>query len=211
MAEAPRHFVFDFARVLFRWRPQVVIKTVLPARAVDDASAEHWVAQIFQAYQGDWADYDRGTVQVPELVRRIAARTGLRADEVQAVVDAVAPEMQPIAESVALMQRLRRPGVPMFFLSNMPAPVADHLERENEFVRQFDQGVFSARVQRVKPEPAIFELCTQRFGVPASSLIFLDDHEPNVHAARAAGWQAILFEDAAQCERDIRQAGWWPA
>jgi putative hydrolase of the HAD superfamily len=205
------HFVFDFGRVLFRWRPQLLLQSVLPQRAVDEASAQHWVAQIFQSYQGDWGEFDRGTVTVPELVQRIADRTGLAPDEVLAVVNAVPDELQPIPASVDLLQRLRRPGVPMFFLSNMPAPYADHLTQANAFVRAFDAGVFSGHVKLIKPEPAIFALSTQRFGVPGSSLVFLDDHEPNVLAARAAGWQAVLFEDAAQAERAIRAAGWWPA
>ncbi len=93
----------------------------------------------------------------------------------------------------------------------MPAPYADHLEQQHAFVRQFDAGVFSGRVNLIKPEPAIFALAAQRFGVPLGELLFLDDHGPNVTAALAAGWQALQFHDAAQAERDIRAAGWWPA
>ena len=98
----------------------------------------------------------------------------------------------------------------MFYLSNMPAPYADHLEREHAFVREFDDGLFSARVKLIKPEPAIFALAAQRFGVAPSELVFLDDHPPNVTAARSAGWQALVFRDALQCEQALRQAGLWP-
>ena len=38
--------------------------------------------------------------------------------------------------------------------------------------------------------------------------MFLDDHEPNVLAARAAGWKALRFEHAAQAEAGLRSAGW---
>jgi len=205
------HFVFDFGRVLFDWQPAALLQRVLPQRVVDETSAAHWVAQVFQQYGGDWGEFDRGTVTPAELVARIAARTGLGPAEVRAVVDAVPQALQPIPASVALLQRLRRPGRAMFYLSNMPAPFADHLERQHAFVRAFDDGVFSARVRLIKPEPAIFALAAARFGVPPAELLFLDDHAPNVAAARAAGWQALAFSDAAQCERDLRHAGWWPA
>jgi len=205
------HFVFDFGRVLFDWQPATLLQRTLPQRAVDEASTAHWVAQVFQGYGGDWGEFDRGTVTPAELVGRIASRTGLAAAEVQAVVDAVPQALQPIPETVALLQRLRRPGRPMFYLSNMPAPYADHLERTHDFVRGFDDGVFSARVRLIKPEPAIFALAAARFGLPPAELLFFDDHAPNVAAARAAGWQALQFHDATQCERDLRQAGWWPA
>ena len=205
------HFVFDFGRVLFDWQPGLLLQRLLPQRADDAASTAHWVAQVFQAEQGDWADFDRGSVSPADLVPRIASRTGLTLAEVQRVVDAVPHSLQPIPASVALLQRLRQPGRPMFYLSNMPAPYADHLEQQHPFVRQFDAGVFSGRVQLIKPEPAIFALAAQRFGVPPAQLLFLDDHGPNVAAAQAAGWQALQFHGAAQAERDIRAAGWWPA
>ena len=205
------HFVFDFGRVLFDWQPELLLQRLLPQHAFDEASSAHWAAQVFQAYQGDWGDFDRGSVNPADLVQRIAKRTGLAPAEVQMVVDAVPHSLQPIPASVALLQRLRMPGRPMFFLSNMPAPYADHLEQQHAFVRQFDAGVFSGRVQLIKPEPAIFVLAAQRFGVPPDQLLFLDDHGPNVTAAQAAGWQALQFHDAAQAEGDIRAAGWWPA
>lgn len=199
--------VWDFAGVLFRWRPATLLRRELPARAIDEDSAAHWAAQIFQAYGGDWGDFDRGTVTVPELVQRIAARTGLAPREVQAVVDGVPHELQPIAETVALLARLRAAGRPMFYLSNMPAPYADHLEAEHGFLRWFDDGVISGRVHAVKPERAIFDLAAARFGRPPGELLFIDDHPPNVCAAREAGWQAEAFTGAAAAEALLREHG----
>jgi putative hydrolase of the HAD superfamily len=71
------NIVFDFGGVLFRWRPAELLQQVLPQRAPDAEQAAHWVAQIFQSYGGDWGEFDRGTVTVPDLVQRIATRTGL--------------------------------------------------------------------------------------------------------------------------------------
>jgi HAD superfamily hydrolase (TIGR01509 family) len=66
-------------------------------------------------------------------------------------------------------------------------------------------------VQLIKPEPAMFDLAARRFGVAPADLVFFDDVPGNVAAAQAAGWSAFVFTDAAQAERDLRQAGWWPA
>ncbi|WP_088283179.1 HAD family phosphatase [Ideonella sp. A 288] len=203
-------FVFDFANVLFGWQPTAVVRQALPQQAADEASAAHWAREIFQAYGGDWADFDRGTVEPDALVERIAARTGLPPEAVRRVVDAVPIALQPIAGTVDLLERLHALGDPVYFLSNMPAPYADHLDRSHAFLRCFADGVYSGRVQLIKPEPAIFELAARRFGVPPADLVFLDDHLPNVEAARAAGWQALHFIDAAQCEAELHQRGLWP-
>lgn len=196
--------VFDFGGVLFHWQPQRLLRREIAHVAHDDASAAHWVSHFFQSYEGDWGDFDRGTVGVPELVARIAARTGLTPHEVQRVVDGVPRELQPIADTVTLLRRLRDEGHALYFLSNMPEPYADHLEREHDFVGWFRDGVFSARVNLAKPDPAIFALAAQRFGAAPAELVFLDDHEPNVQAARAGGWQAIHFTGAADADAALR-------
>ncbi len=204
------HIVFDFAGVLFHWQPARLVQRTLPRRATDAASAAVWVEAIFQGYGGDWGEFDRGTVDLPELVQRIARRTGLAHGEVQAVVEAVPHELQPIAGTVDLLRRLRDAGQRLFYLSNMPLPYAEHLERTHDFIGWFEAGVISARVRQIKPEPAIFATAAERFAMPASQLVFIDDVPANVQAARAAGWQAVHFTGAADCEALLRTQGWWP-
>jgi putative hydrolase of the HAD superfamily len=203
-----RAFVFDFGRVVFRWRPEVLLETVLPQRAADAESTRHWVAQVFQGYGGDWGDFDRGVVETPELVRRIAARTGLAEDEVAAIVAHAPHELQPLPDTVAWMRRLHTQGRPLHYLSNMPEPFAAHFERTHDLMAMFESGVFSSRVGLLKPEPAIYAHAARVFGRAPSQLLFLDDHLPNVLAARAAGWQAVHFVDAAQAEAQARALGW---
>ncbi|MCU0964269.1 MAG: HAD family phosphatase [Burkholderiaceae bacterium] len=200
--------VFDFAGVLFHWQPQHLVRRTLPQHATDEASARRLVDDIFQGYRGDWAEFDRGRIEVPALVRRIAARTGLPHGDVQAVVDAVPAELQPMPATVALLRRLHAQGRRLHFLSNMPAPYAEHLEREHDFLRCFESGVISARVQQIKPEPGIFDTAERLFGAEPAQLVFIDDMADNVHAARRAGWNALHFVDAADCEAQLRRQGW---
>jgi putative hydrolase of the HAD superfamily len=201
--------VFDFGGVLFHWHPPSLLQRELPQRASDAASAAHWVEQVFQGYGGDWGAFDRGALDVATLVPRIAQRTGLALHEVQAIVDGVPHELQPLPDSVALLRGLRDAGTPLYYLSNMPAPYADHLEAQHDFVGWFRDGVFSARVQAVKPERAIFDLAATRFGIAPAELLFFDDVPANVQAARAAGWQAVHFTDAAAAQDALRAHGLW--
>lgn len=200
--------VFDFGGVLFQWHPPTMLMRELPHLAPDVGRAAHWAGEIFQGYGGDWFAFDQGRVQQADLVARIARRTGLAEAEVQRVVDAVPTELKPIDATVALMRRLKAAGHRVTFLSNMPAPYSNHLEREHAFVREFDDGIFSARVQEAKPDAAIFHLAAARFARKPDDLVFLDDHLPNVEAARALGWNALHFADAAQAEADMRAQGW---
>jgi len=202
-----KHLIFDFGAVVFQWQPAALLARVLPQRAHDEASTQALQRDFFQGYGGAWGRYDRGTIERPELIEGLVAQTGLHADEVAAVVDAVPAELAPIGPTVELLGRLRDAGHRLFYLSNMPRPLATHLEQSHHFLSWFDDGVFSGRVQLSKPEPAIFVHALERFGVPAGDCIFLDDHPANVEAARALGIDAVLFSDAAQAEAELREMG----
>jgi putative hydrolase of the HAD superfamily len=199
------NIVFDFGGVVFRWRPMQVVQAALPQRVAGHADAAHWAQQVFQGGGGDWGEFDRGTLDVPTLVARIARRCALAPAEVQAVVQAVADELQPLPETVALLEDLHAAGHRLFYLSNMPAPYAAQFEARHGFMQRFSDGVFSSRVGLIKPEPAIFDLAAARFRVPASELLLLDDHAPNVQAAQAAGWRALQFTDAAAARAALKQ------
>jgi putative hydrolase of the HAD superfamily len=203
--------VFDFGGVLFNWRPLELVQQHLPRHASDAAAAQALVAAVFQGFGGDWAQFDRGTVDAAELVRRIAARTGLSPLDVFALVDGVPPSLTPKADTVALLMRLKAAGAPVHYLSNMPRPYAEHLDRMHpELLEHFHSGLYSSHVQLIKPEAAVFELASERFGAPPHRLVLIDDIAANVEAARRFGWKALQFSDAASAEEALRANGWWP-
>ncbi|MBX3605473.1 MAG: HAD-IA family hydrolase [Piscinibacter sp.] len=201
------NIVFDFAGVLFRWRPRDLLARLLPGHAPDAAAADALFERFFQNYAGDWGDFDRGTVEPGPLAERIARRTGLTVDETRRVIDGVPGELQPVAGTVRLLERLHAQGAPLFFLSNMPEPYARHLEATHDFLRLFRDGVFSARARLCKPEPEIFAHCAERFRIEPARTLFIDDVAENVAAARAAGWRAVQFTDPERCAADLRAEG----
>jgi putative hydrolase of the HAD superfamily len=199
--------VFDFGGVLFRWQPRELLARLMPQRARTPDEAQALFDAVFESYGGDWGEFDRGTVEAGPLAERIARRTGLSLAEVHAVIDAVPAELQPIPGTVELLHRLHEAGVPLYFLSNMPEPYAQHLERSHHFLGLFRGGVFSARVRMIKPERAIYEHTAAALGLVPAETVFIDDIAHNVEAARDAGWQALQFTHAAQCAAALRALG----
>lgn len=204
------NLVFDFGKVVFDWEPRALVAGLLPHHAPDDARAGALEADFFQGFRGDWADFDRGTLPPDVLADRIARRTGITPAEARGVIDAVPGVLTPLPAMQALLRRLSGEGHALFFLSNMPAPYADALDAAHAFLRRppeglFQGGVYSARVGVIKPDPAIYALALRRFGIPAAGTLLIDDLQANVDAARAAGWQALRFEDAAQCDAALRR------
>jgi putative hydrolase of the HAD superfamily len=97
-----------------------------------------------------------------------------------------------IPENVEVVRALRssyRIGI----LSNADASLRGRLRDGLGIHDLFDTVVCSAEVGMAKPEPAVYRLAADRLGVPPGSCVFIDDHEPNVVAARQAGMAGILY------------------
>jgi putative hydrolase of the HAD superfamily len=199
--------VFDLGGVVYRWKPVEFLPRLLPARAPDHAAAQHLATAFFQSFGGDWSEFDRGTLDAEQLARRTAERLGFDLPEARHVIASIPDELQPVPETVALLERLRADGHELRFLSNMPRPYADVLETRDGVLGLFAGGVFSSRVGLIKPEPALFAHAAAAFGGATGTLVLLDDMEKNVVAARAAGWQAFRFDDAEQCAVALAAAG----
>lgn len=201
--------VFDLGGVVLNWQPMQLLQQVLPEHAPDPQRAQALVQGLFQSFglEGDWSAFDRGTTDAASLAVRIAARLGLQVAEVTKVIEAIPAHLTPLTDTVALIAQLKQAGHGLYFLSNMPAPYAEELERSHAFFDHFEAGVFSCRVQLIKPEPAIFQAAQQRFATDPASTWFIDDVAHNIDAARRHGWQGVQFLDAAQCGLALRQAG----
>ena len=199
--------VVDFGGVLFEWLPHEFLARLLPQRADSPEAARALAQAFFQGFGGDWASFDRGTVEPQRLAESIARRTGLAVHETRTVIEGVPHELRPVPGTLALLRRLHAAGHALFFLSNMPEPYAQHLEASHDFLGLFRGGVFSSRVRLIKPEPEIYALAERSFGIAAADTVFIDDIAHNAEAARAAGWRAIHFRDPAQCERELVRWG----
>jgi 2-haloacid dehalogenase len=102
-----------------------------------------------------------------------------------------------VAGTADLVRRLKADGVPLYLLTNMPAEVFRARRARFDVLQQFDGAVVSGDEGVLKPSPESFEILVSRFDLEPASTIFIDDSEINVRGARAAGFQAHHFVDAA--------------
>jgi putative hydrolase of the HAD superfamily len=193
--------VFDFGGVVFNWQPLRLLQETLPDVVLDDTQARVLAGHIFQSFSltSDWALFDLGQIEPEPLAERISKRCGLQASDVLKVIHAIPDHLVPIAGTVALLQRLKAQGHRLFFLSNMPTTYALELERRNDLTAWFDGGIFSSRVQLIKPRPEIFQEAVRRFALVPANTVFVDDLAHNIDAATALGWWGVQFHHPQQC------------
>jgi putative hydrolase of the HAD superfamily len=188
-----RNVIFDFGGVLVRWTPEEVIRSFYAEEPLRSRVRE----AVFQ--HADWIEMDRGALSDADAVRRFAARMGRPAGEMRSLLQYVKDSLTPMADSFAIVADLARRGIPVYGLSNMSASTFAHLKERYDVWSQFRGIVISGEVNLVKPDARIFELICRRYGLVPAQSIFIDDHPPNVEAARRHGFAAIQFSDARQC------------
>jgi putative hydrolase of the HAD superfamily len=98
----------------------------------------------------------------------------------------------------------QRPQFRTGIVSNS-GPGAREAERCWGFEDITDDIVYSHEVGLLKPDPRIFALAAERLGVLPEEVVFLDDVEANVDAARASGWHAVLHRSTPESIREMER------
>jgi HAD superfamily hydrolase (TIGR01509 family) len=192
-----RNVIFDLGGVVLDWNPDRLIAQFQPQAELQAA----FKASLFG--HADWKAFDRGGLTEPELIDRLMSRLRMPRLEVLALLDATRDSLVEKPDTVRLIRDLQRRQVPLYCLSNMPAAMYVHLQRQHAFWDAFSGIVISGEVKMMKPELEVFEHLLETFGLQAAESVFIDDVLVNVEAARQVGIHAIMFQDAARCRAEL--------
>ncbi|MET7993999.1 HAD family phosphatase [Amycolatopsis sp. NPDC005232] len=98
-----------------------------------------------------------------------------------------------------------RPRCRTGILSNSFVGAREREQAAYGFEDLVDDIVYSHEVGMSKPDPEIYRLSCTRLGVAPEEMIFLDDLDPNIDAARAVGIHGIRYRDNAQAITEIEE------
>lgn len=95
----------------------------------------------------------------------------------------------------ALIERvitLKEAGYQLAILSNV-FPAHARALRSEGFYHHFDTVILSCDVNMQKPDPAIFLHLLETIGKKPEAILYIDDREENIAAAKQLGMQTFLF------------------
>lgn len=199
--------VFDLGAVLIDWDPRYVYRDLFPG---DEAGMEAFLADVTSAtwnHQMDagkpWAD------AVAELV----AIHPERRDLIEAYWTRWSEMLHgDIPETVAILRELRDRGeVRLFALTNWSAETFPVARERFAFLGWFEGIVVSGEEGIAKPDPAIFDLLLERYGIEAGRALFVDDRPDNVAAAEACGMVGTVFRSPELLRAELVARGLLPA
>ncbi len=146
-----------------------------------------------------WNDGSLGKCTLEDVVRGLREYLGM--DQVQR--DDFLHDLwteylgQPNTELIDYFRGLR-PRYQTALLSNSFVGAREKEQERYQLEELVDLIIYSHEVGIAKPDRRIFEMTCERLGVQPAEMIFLDDHERPLVAARQLGIHAILFQNTAQ-------------
>ena len=149
-----------------------------------------------------WVEYDRGTLTLDQVVDALCALHGCTPEVARAYVREAIDRQEPVRATERLVGELKRAGYRLYVLSNMSREFIDFLRRADVYAL-FDGEVVSCEEGTVKPEPRIYRILLDRYGLDPAETLFIDDRAANIAAAREAGIDGFRFDPhdpEASCE-----------
>lgn len=193
--------VFDVGGVLLDWNPRHLYRRLL----ADEAAVDAFLSDVCTLEWHFRHDAGRPFAEsIPELCQTYPEQAELIQAWSDRYLDMIGG---PLDGTVAVLEELDDAGIPTYGLTNMPAEVWAPMVEAHPFLARIRGWVVSGQERVVKPDPAIFALLVDRFGLDPATTAFVDDTTVNTDAATHAGLVGIPFGDADTLRCDLRDLG----
>lgn len=193
--------IFDLGGVLIDWNPRHLYGKLI----ADGAEREHFLSAVCPQSWNEQQDAGRS----------LRAATDERIDMFPHYAELIEayygrwPEMLggAIPGSVQILQRLAAAGLPLYALTNWSAELFPVARERFDFLRLFRGIVVSGTERLIKPDPALFRILLDRYGLAAEQCFYIDDNPRNVETAVALGMLAHHFVSADTLALDLQASG----
>ncbi len=196
-----RHIVLDFGKVLVDYDVYWLF---------DKLFGSHEEAVWFNetVTNPDWcASVDKEEIPWHENISRLKVSWPEYAEVIEAFdrrfQETVGGEVAGMRE---LLTELKGRGYGLWGLSNWSSKVYETISTHGVF-GLLDGMMISCEEKLVKPDVAIYRRFLRKFGLKAEECVFLDDRPVNIEGCERAGMRGIVFENAAQARRRLREFG----
>ena len=197
-----KNILFDMGQVLIRFDQKYFIKRL----GIEDADLDLLLREVYRSVE--WVQMDRGTLREEDAFRSISKRLPERLHD--AAWKLICMWDRPILEVAGmyeLVEELKGLGYGIYLLSNASVRQHDYWPRIPAS-RFFDGKLISADVHVIKPQPEIYRLCLEKFGLQAEECFFIDDAPANIEGALCCGIAGAVFHgDAKLLRSQLRAAG----
>jgi len=193
--------VFDLGGVFVDWNPMYLFRKLFPTE-----EEAQWFHDTICTK--DWnLEFDAGDIYA-EGVAKLITRFPRYWREIQAYDLRWKETFNGFIDgTIAIHDELVAAEVPTFAITNFSWEKWVTCLGDWPFLEKFDGVIVSGLEKLVKPDPRIFWLFCNRYGMSPESCVFIDDNPLNVASALHFGMQAIQFTSPEQLRKDLKGLG----
>jgi 2-haloacid dehalogenase len=182
--------IFDVGRVLFHWD----LRHLFAKLIADPAELDWFLTNVITP---EWHfQHDAGRELDAMLAERIAEFPD-HAEHIRAYRHRFNETIPgPVEGMHELVEELSDAGVPLYIISNFGDEFWEQFRPTQPIFDRFDGIIISGKEKLIKPDPAIFELALERFGLEAADTLFIDDVPANIAGAESVGIAGHVFHDS---------------
>ena len=194
--------IFDLGAVVIDWDPRLLYRKIF---AGDEAKVEMFLTQICPP---DWNErQDGGRNLAAATAERVAAHPEWER-EIRAFYGRWSEMVGgPSPGTADIMRELKALGVRLFALSNWSAETFPLVHGRFAELGLFEKIIISGEHLCAKPDERFYRIALEEIGLPASSLLFIDDNKRNILAAERLDFITLVFTSAKQLRTDLRAMG----
>lgn len=196
-----RNVIFDVGNVLVDFSWQEYLESFHFPKEESEAIAN----AVFK--NEIWNERDQGLLEEEEYIERMCAAAPEYAEDIRLVMQTTGKciHERPFAET--WMQFLKSKGCSLYILSNYSKGTFEQSQKKMHFLKYMEGAIFSYEVKLIKPDPKIFELLLNRYGLVPQECVFIDDRPDNCETAEKLGIHAINFTSFKQAAGELEKLG----
>ncbi len=183
-----KNVVFDFGGVLIDWNQRYLYRKVFTSEEemewfLANVCTDEWNARqdagrpFFEGVAEAKAQYPQYSAQIEMFWSRWIEMIG-----------------GEIKENTDWLRCLKVDGYGIYGLTNWSTETLPQAMERFDFFQLFDGIVVSGEEHLIKPDPRIYHILLDRYGLNPTECLFIDDNPKNVAAAKRIGMEAWLEE-----------------
>ena len=195
------HIVFDFGGVLLDWNPRYLYTKIF-----DDAQEMEYFLEHVCTYPWN-QEQDRGRT-FAEAIQELVKIHPKYTSQIQAYFDRWIEMISGEVEGVStILLALHQAGYPLYGLTNWSSETLPLVKDQYDFFNVFLGIVVSGEEKVMKPDPEIYKILINRYGLTPEATLFIDDNAENIEAAQQFKLNTIHFQSHTQLQEALKTYG----
>ena len=198
-------FVFDLGNVILPFEHhQIAVKLHEASLIKDRFTPDDIFRYLFDHEKGFVNAYEEGLISSRDFFKKLKEKykLELEPEDFKEIWNDIFEEDAGVSEIILY---LKERGYPIFLLSNTNELHFSYVMERYPIIHHFDEWILSFEVGAKKPQEKIYDVIFERRSLERHEVLYIDDIPDYIRAAAGYGIPGIVFREAADIWKVIRE------